>query len=662
MVRPILTRSPLTLASLHWLLTLTVLIVQSPSMFAQADLELLDAEQAAFRQAVAKASGAVVQIETFGGLERVGDDLVAEGPTTGTVVSEDGWIVSSLYAFRGQPASILVSLPEGKRTAAKIVARDHGREIVLLKAEEVSDLPVAVACPKSEVVVGQWSIALGKTYDKKSVSQSVGIISALGRAYNRAVQTDAKISPVNYGGPLIDLQGRVVGILAPISPNTFMEGDSSQLYDSGVGFAVPLQDILDRLPTMKEGQDVHPGKLGIVPEDSNEIAGPVKIIGAMPGSPAAKVGVKSGDVMVSASGQPVRMMAQLQQALGTIDAGQEFQFTVDRNGTKIDLKCPLIAEIPSYRQRFIGIRVEEQKTKEGEKEKISLIVREVETDSPADKAGVKAGMQILKCANDEIASEKDLRQRIAVAELDEPLELTVLDGEQTKSVKLNVIVWPNQLPQSLPEVDEGVEDSMVVEISEMTLGDFPNKVFVMIPPLAKERKLGVLVFFPEPGDVNRNTLQNIWQAFARDQGWLVAVIPSANPTQWSREEVALSERVITRLENSYNLETSCIVVGGMGAGGGMALRAAAADLERVTGVLLIGTATGGLSLRQSNSPLLSLQFMFAGKPDQYEGTIEKLEKAGYSAYLAPMAEFVPGKWELVPLEAITRWMEGLSRL
>ncbi|MGN6134508.1 MAG: S1C family serine protease, partial [Aureliella sp.] len=174
--------------------------------------QLLAQEQAAFASAAAAVSPSVVQIETFGGLERVGKELISDGPTTGTIVGKEGWIISSMYSFRQQPASILVSLSDGSRLPAKIVARDTSRELVLLKIDAKTELPEPTACPIDQLSVGQWAIGLGRTFDREAVSQSVGILSALGRAYGKAVQTDAKVSPVNYGGPLVDLQGRVIGI------------------------------------------------------------------------------------------------------------------------------------------------------------------------------------------------------------------------------------------------------------------------------------------------------------------------------------------------------------------------------------------------------------------------------------------------------------------
>ena len=132
---------------------------------AQDDLEAL--EEQAIRSAVATIAPSVVRIETIGGLERVGGVLVGTGPTSGLVVSDDGYIVSSAFNFIQQPASILVTLPGGQRAAAKIVARDHARMLVLLKVNTESKLPVPVAVPRGEMTVGQWAIAIGRKHRRK---------------------------------------------------------------------------------------------------------------------------------------------------------------------------------------------------------------------------------------------------------------------------------------------------------------------------------------------------------------------------------------------------------------------------------------------------------------------------------------------------------------
>ena len=88
--------------------------------------------------------------------------------------------------------------------------------MTLIKIKQGGLTPL-VPAPRQELQVGQWAIALGRTYDVSFPNLSVGILSALNRIWGKAVQTDAKISPANYGGPLIDLQGRCIGILVPMS-------------------------------------------------------------------------------------------------------------------------------------------------------------------------------------------------------------------------------------------------------------------------------------------------------------------------------------------------------------------------------------------------------------------------------------------------------------
>ena len=94
-------------------------------------------------------------------------------------------------------------------------------------------------------------------------SVSVGIISAVGRIWGKAIQTDAKISPINYGGPLIDIEGRVQGILVPASPQGEDVTAGFEWYDSGIGFAIPMEDVLAVLPRLKQGKDLKKGLLGI---------------------------------------------------------------------------------------------------------------------------------------------------------------------------------------------------------------------------------------------------------------------------------------------------------------------------------------------------------------------------------------------------------------
>lgn len=630
-------------------------------------VNLVEAEESAFQAAVGRVAASVVQIETFGGLERVGEELVAEGPTTGTVVAADGWIVSTLYSFRQQPASILVTLPDGKRAAARIVARDFSREVALLKVDVDQPLPVAEFAPKADVRVGQWAMALGKTYDKITVSQSVGIVSAVDRAYGKAIQTDAKVSPINYGGPLVDLTGRVMGILSPISPGTFLEGDSSQLYDSGIGFAIPIQDIVDRLDKLQQGQDIHAGKLGVVSANQNEFLGPVRITGAAPGSPAAKVHMQAGDVIVAAGEEPVSMLYQLKQALGAVDAGQSLAVTVQRAGERLTFEPTLVDKIPVYRRRYLGLRL--RAVDQG------LRIEHVEPNSPAQRAALTAGQTITQCNDQSLQSTSDLQNILAVAELDTPLTLQLLpveagDVPQTQAVDTQVVellaeTWPVELADSLPELedraDQAGDANQECEVVDVVLGDFPNKAFAIIPPASAERNLGLLIVYPEPGELDRVKTKAYWSAFCRDYGWIVAVINSGDPGGWSREEIGLGGRVIGRLSNNYQIDKSRTVVCGLGIGGRIALSSALMENQRVSGALTVGTDLKGLGWPQANAPMQSIDFLLIGQANQLNTVADSLSKLGYSANTLDAPNLEVGKWETFPQPAMQRWLEGLAR-
>ena len=119
---------------------------------------------------------------------------------------------------------------------ARLVATDHNRMISLLKIDAAKPLPVAEVAPLAEMRVGQWTIAVGRTFEGQQPNLAVGMLSATNRVWGKAIQTDAAVSPNNYGGPMVDLQGRVMGVLVPLSSNDVSEVAGVEWYDSGIGF------------------------------------------------------------------------------------------------------------------------------------------------------------------------------------------------------------------------------------------------------------------------------------------------------------------------------------------------------------------------------------------------------------------------------------------
>ncbi|MCY2965873.1 MAG: trypsin-like peptidase domain-containing protein, partial [Planctomycetota bacterium] len=244
-------RNPIPPRAIWILLGCFGLLTATRPLAAQQDLDAK--EEAAFRQAAALVAPSIIKIETVGGLDRVQQVLLGTGPTTGVAVAADGYIISSAFNFISRPATILATLPDGRRLPAKQVATDHLRMLTLLKIEADNLVP-AQAAPTTDLRVGQWALAMGKSLDE-TPSVSLGIVSALGRVWGKAIQTDAKVSPVNYGGPLVDVEGKVMGILVPLSPMATGDVAGVEWYDSGIGFAIPLADVYASLDRLKTGKD-----------------------------------------------------------------------------------------------------------------------------------------------------------------------------------------------------------------------------------------------------------------------------------------------------------------------------------------------------------------------------------------------------------------------
>ena len=308
----------------------------------------------AFRAAAAKVAPSLARIEGFGGLTAgaVGGGYQApgEGPTTGLVISSDGYVITSTFNFLRKPPVITVVLPSGERRIAKLLGRDETRKLCLLKVDGVSDLPVPEFARRDELKVGQWAVAIGVGFGGGKPALSAGIISATSRISAKAVQTDANTSPANYGGPLVDLDGRVIGICAPLSPQGGSEAASAEWYDSGIGFAVPL-DGLDRvIERLKAGETLKAGFLGIQVEPAGKPADGIYERGAVvrevvADSPAAKAGVEKGDILVSLAAVDIEDPTHLASLVGRHVAGDIVELALTRGDERKTLKVTL-AEAP----------------------------------------------------------------------------------------------------------------------------------------------------------------------------------------------------------------------------------------------------------------------------------------------------------------------------
>lgn len=232
----------------------------------------------------------------------------ALGRTSGVVLTADGWIVVSRFALALEPTTVLVTVPGRGTFRAERGGEDTSRGIALVKIA-ATDLPVPEFVPKDRIQVGQWVLALGRTFAVDLPTVHFGIVSAKERLFGRALQIDAYTSPANYGGPVVDIEGRLLGIAVPLSPSGRNAG--VEWYDSGIGFATTLVDVPQLLQRLQQGEVLQRAWLG-VRFDGKHLGPGAKIAAVVPGSAAAAAELAAGDLVVSVGGVSVRNGAHLQ--------------------------------------------------------------------------------------------------------------------------------------------------------------------------------------------------------------------------------------------------------------------------------------------------------------------------------------------------------------
>ncbi len=367
-----------TLRSPRSFLAIFAALACAPSLAAQASdaagtvsqARLHEYQQQVFRAALRAVQPSIVRIDTIGGAQPVrraspvGGGAApgfrqADGPTTGLIWSADGYIITSSFNFIRDPSIITVTLHDGRRFVAKLIARDRPARLALLKIE-AADLPVPRLLARDQLRPGQWALAAGCGHGSDTPAVSVGIVSAVDRMSGLAVQTDAKVSPANYGGPLFDLAGRVIGVCVPMGPGEDEIADA-QWYDSGIGFAVDTDLVHSRVQRLKHGRDLQRGLMGVSLDTRAPVVGltprePVDQpptdglrIDAEPRGPAADAGLREGDVITRLDGIPVPRLPDLRRVLARKVAGDLLAVTY-RRGESVRTAMLTLVSAEAFRE------------------------------------------------------------------------------------------------------------------------------------------------------------------------------------------------------------------------------------------------------------------------------------------------------------------------
>jgi S1-C subfamily serine protease/predicted esterase len=696
---------------MNYLALLTVLTGQPDA--------LNEATEQALRAAALKVAPSIVLIETTGGTEMIGGGQrqirKGTGPTTGLVVAADGYVISSAFNFANKPAAVFVTLPGRKdRLVAKQVATDHTRMLTLLKVD-ANDLPVPEASPKDEIKIGQWALALGRALVPNPdlpPSVSVGVVSALNRIFGKAIQTDAKVSPVNYGGPLVDVDGRVLGVLVPASPRGEGSTAGVEWYDSGIGFAIPMADVLAALPRLKEGKDLRRGRLGVSQKPGPRFGVPPVVGTVAPDSPAAKAGMLAGDVILEVDGRPVADFTQVLTVLGPKYEGDVVSVKIRRGKEEIKLDgLKLMGDLAAPPTAFLGV------VPVRDDPELGVEVRHVIPKSPADAAGIKPGDRIMKAGSADAKQLQAFSGRDAfIAMLDSlaptteiKLELKRKDGGKTETVKAKLATMTDEVsdpppvndtakraleprkqvpavrptdPRARPadkkdekkdekneEKKEEKKDEKKPETGmlDRTTPAKDHQYWVYVPRNYDPNVSHALVIWLHAagnGGKDARDMVHIWQDVCEDRHVILVGPKSESETGWLGSEAEFVQEAARDVIKEYTIDRRRVVAHGMGVGGQMAFYLGFNARDMVRGVATTGAVLGTQPKPTEAGQRLTF-FVVAGGKDplakEIAGVKPQLNEQKYAVTFREVAQMGKEYLDRATFDELVRWIDSLDK-
>ena len=355
-----------------------------------------------------------------------GKGMPVQGLGSGFIIASDGYLITNHHVVDGAE-KITVKLSDKREFPARVIGSDPQSDIALLKID-ATGLPTVTLGDADNLKVGQWVFAIGAPFGLERTATK-GIVSALGRSlpndtYVPFIQTDVPINPGNSGGPLFDLNGKVVGI-------------NSQIFSRsggymGLSFAIPMNVAMDVVEQLKTDGRVTRGWMGVtLQEVTQDLARSFNLEqphGALVAEvnadgPAAKAGLKAGDVIVAYAGQPVNDSADLPPRVGSTKPGANKTITVIRDGQEREIAVTL-GQLPAKDQGELALN----SAPDDGSPRLNIAVAELPADSRgrgeggvqvqqvgpgvAAEAGVQPGDILLSLNNRPIKDAAHLRQLV----------------------------------------------------------------------------------------------------------------------------------------------------------------------------------------------------------------------------------------------------------
>lgn len=350
------------------------------------------------------------------------------GMGSGFIISEDGYVVTNNHVVENA-RQVVVRLPDRQEFDAEVIGTDPRSDLAVLKIDG-RRLPTLSLAEDGDVKVGQWVLAIGSPFSL-DFSVTAGIVSALGRSlptetgdnYVPFIQTDVAINPGNSGGPLFNLSGEVIGVNSQI----FTRSGGS----IGLSFAIPTSVVRNVVAQIQETGGVERGWLGVSIQDVDRnladsfgLDRPRGALIAQVGqdSPAERAGLQSGDIIVSFAEETIETSADLPHVVGLIAPGTEVTAVIVREGEEQTIKVEVgglgadeVARVTTGLAADGSLSLLGMTITEADPVMLSdlglaggVVISEVEPDSPADQAGVRAGDILTRFGSQPVSRVDDL--------------------------------------------------------------------------------------------------------------------------------------------------------------------------------------------------------------------------------------------------------------
>lgn len=457
------------------LMTTLITLVAAPAAvrlvsYANTDAQVQQARQSLSQDNILKQLDRVVRsiadavepsVVHIGIASNAGRRIVRSAQGSGWIYDDAGHIVTNAHVVR-DAARIFVQFQDGRSVEADIVGRDPTTDIAVLKVRSVEGLVPIQRASGLELHQGDRVYAFGSPFGFK-FSMSEGIVSGLGRdperilgsdyGYTNYIQTDAAVNPGNSGGPLVNVEGKLVGMNVAIA--TAAGANTGEGQSAGISFAIPLQTIESVVGQLINGGVVVKGYLGITHErnDDANLAALGKIgfrgtgvlaTGVAPDGPAEKAGLKPGDIIVRMNNQSLLGIPGLRSAISNNLPGDKVTVEVIRDGELKSLEVTLgnlppspieMREAAEIASRYGIADVDE--TTDG-----LVVVTQVRMPSPAQQAGVRPGQVVSEVQGKKVEGLRGFFSGLAESGLHQGREVRLTLRQPNTAEDLQITILP----------------------------------------------------------------------------------------------------------------------------------------------------------------------------------------------------------------------------